>query len=319
MTTVEIYSPEVCLLGEGPVWSVREQALYWLDIGGKTLYRQSASDTHPHAWSLSDHPGCLAELEPNAVAVAMGCGVQRLNTQSGAVELLCAVPQTLAGIRFNDGKVDPRGRFWASTMQNNFGPNGEAIAIERKEGTLYRFDPDGAVHTMEENLGIPNTLAWSPDHKRFYFADSLQGQIYVYDYDVDSGDIHNKRLFFDAPGYGIPDGSAIDVDGCVWNARWDGGAILRITPEGQVDRVMTLPVPRPTSCAFGGRGLETLYITSATLGLTPTQLSEAPLSGSVFAIHGLTQGLPVPAMATRTQSTNGSTEYWTDRVLRDEY
>jgi len=116
----------------------------------------------------------------------MGSSVQRLSLQSGAVELLCAAPQHSLVSVSTTVKSTPRAAL-AGTMQNNFGPNGEAIAIERKEGRSTRFDPDGAVHTIEENLGIPNTLAWSPDHKRFYFADSLQGQIYVYDYDVDSG------------------------------------------------------------------------------------------------------------------------------------
>jgi len=118
----------------------------------------------------------------------------------------------------------------------------------------------------------------------------------MYDFDEDSGDIRNKRMFYAAREYGIPDGSAIDVDGCLWNARWDGGAILRIRPDGQIDRVLSLPIPRPTSCAFGGPDLKTLFVTSAKNGLTPGQLAEFPLSGSVLAIHGVATGIPVPPM-----------------------
>src|SRR5205814_290163 len=148
---------------------------------------------------------------------------------------------------------------------------------------------DGRVETLEQEIGIANTLAWSPDLSRFYFGDSLKGHLCVYDFDADSGTIHNKRTFYDTPGFGIPDGSAIDIDGCLWNARWDGGAVLKITPEGKLDQVIELPVPRPTSCSFGGPNLKTLYVTSATYGLTAAQLEHAPLSGSVLAIHGASQ------------------------------
>jgi sugar lactone lactonase YvrE len=179
-------------------------------------------------------------------------------------------------------------------MQNNFGLHGEAVEIDRCDGVLYRFDADGRVDSIEEEVGIPNTLAWSPDLSRFYFGDSLKGCMFVYDFDADAGTVRNKRTFYDAPGFGIPDGSAIDVDGCLWNARWDGGAIMKITPHGKLDQVIQLPIPRPTSCSFGGPDLKTLYVTSATHGLNQAQLEQAPLSGSVFAIHGAGQGIPVP-------------------------
>jgi L-arabinonolactonase len=304
---VEVYCEQTATLGEGPLWSVDEQALYWLDIGRKVLHRKGPSEMRRRSWSLPEYPGCLAELATGTIAIAMGNGLQRLNLEFGAIDLLCAAPHKPPGTRFNDGKVDPRGRFWAGTMQNNFGPHGEPIAIERSDGALYRFDPDGSVHTMEENLGVPNTLAWSPDLARFYFADSLRGQIYAYDFDADSGAARNKRAFFEAPEHGIPDGSAIDSDGCLWNVRWDGAAILRITPHGKLDRLINLPVPRPTSCAFGGPNLDTLYVTSATNGLTAAQREEFPLSGSVFAIAGVGQGVRVPRLADRS-APRASTE-----------
>jgi len=301
MTNIEVYSPGNDCIGEGPLWSVAEQALYWLDIGHKCLYRRGLSETQPRLWPLPDYPGCLGELTSDAIAVAMGEGVQVLNLRSGAVELLCAAPTRRTGTRFNDGKVDPRGRLWVGTMQNNFGPNGTDVSIERFDGALYRFDADGRVETLEEAIGISNTLAWSPDHTRFYFGDSLKGALFVYDFDADSGRISGKRTFYDVSGLGGPDGSAIDVDGCLWNVRWDGGAVLKITPEGKLDQVIKLPVPRPTSCIFGGPDLKTLFVTSATNGLTAAQLEHAPLFGSVFAIHGAGQGLPVPPMTLKPQ------------------
>jgi len=222
--------------------------------------------------------------------------VQQLRLDTGAIDLLYEAPDQRPGTRFNDGKVDPTGRFWAGTMQNNFAPDGTQVSIERCDGALYRFDQDGNVATVENNIGIANTLAWSPDLERFYFADSLIGVIFVYDFDAISGSISNKRTFFDASSPGAPDGSAIDVDGCLWNVRWDGSALLRLTPQGMLDRVIKLPIQRPTSCVFGGADLKTLFVTSSTNGLTATQLADAPLSGSVFAIQGVGQGLPVPPM-----------------------
>lgn len=297
---VEVYCEQQSVLGEAPLWSSAEQALYWLDIGRKALFRSTAPGTRPRSWGLPDRPGCLAELAPGSMAIAMGRGVQRLNLDSGTNEGLYAEPPRRPGTRFNDGKVDPRGRLWVGTMQNNFGVNGEPVDVQRTDGALYKFDGDGRAHVIEEDVGIANTLAWSPDLKSFYFADSLRNQIYAYDFDADSGAVWNKRTFFESADHGVPDGSDIDTDGCLWNARWDAGVVLRITPAGKLDRVIALPVPRPTSCIFGGAGLETLFVTSARIGLTEAQLARYPLSGSVFAIRGAARGLPVPPLgATR--------------------
>jgi L-arabinonolactonase len=294
---VELYSQQTDVLGEGPLWSQREQALYWLDIGSKKLFRRAPGDMAADSWVLGEYPGCLAELTSSAIAIAMGDGVHRFDLSSSAVELLHAAPPRRAGTRFNDGKVDPRGRWWIGTMQSNFGPAGEPIAVERSDGALYRFDQDGRVHTVEDGVGIANTLAWSPDARHFYFADSLRGEIYAYDFDVDSGTVHNRRVFVDAAHPGVPDGSAMDVDGCLWNARWDAGVLLRFAPSGRLDRSIQLPVPRPTSCIFGGTSLDTLFVTSARLGLTAEQLRSSDLSGSVFALTHAGQGMPVPPFA----------------------
>jgi sugar lactone lactonase YvrE len=298
---VEVYCSEANGLGEGPIWSTAEQTLYWLDIARRTLHRRAPADTETKSWGLPDYPGCLAELSSGEIAVAMGDGIKRIDLKSSAIETLWTAPPRRPGTRFNDGKVDPLGRFWVGTMQNNFGPAGEAIAVERTDGALYRFDANGQAVTIEENVGIANTLAWSPDLKHFYFADSLAGQIYVYNFDADSGAVSNKRVFFAAPQDGAPDGSAMDVDGCLWNARWDGSALLRIAPDGRLDRRIDLPVLRPTSCCFGGPNLDILYVTSSAQGLSAAQLEQFPLSGAVFAIAGLAQGMPVPALARQSR------------------
>jgi len=290
---VELFARGAADLAEGPVWSASERALYWIDIGQRKLYRQAVAETKAQVWCLPDYPGCLAELEAGSVAVAMGSGIHRLELATGRAGLLCAVPQIAPGVRFNDGKADPAGRLWVGTMQNNFGPDGKAVAVERFDGCLYRCNA-GTVALVERDIGISNTLAWSPDERRFYFADSLRGWIWVYDFDCTTGELRNRQPFFHAPAHGQPDGSAMDVDGCLWNARWDGGALMRITPQGRLDRIVELPVPRPTSCAFGGHDLATLFVTSATDGLDAGARARFPLSGSVFAIEGLAQGTSVP-------------------------
>jgi sugar lactone lactonase YvrE len=300
--SIEVYAAHTDILGEGPLWSVSDGALYWLDIAQRRLYRKAPSESCQQAWNLPDYPGCLAEVGPETIAVAMGEGVQLFSLQRGTMQLHCSPGGRRQGTRFNDGKVDPSGRFWVGTMQNNFDSDGNPVPVTRSDGSLFRFDPDGTVSTLEENIGVSNTLAWSPERKRFYFADSTPGCIYVYDYDADTGRIHNRRAHFDAPGFGIPDGSAIDVDGCLWNARWGGGAILRIPPEGEVDRRIEVPLPCPTSCIFGGPRFETLFITSARQSLSAADLEKFPLSGSVLAIYGLAQGLPVPLFTPYAQS-----------------
>jgi L-arabinonolactonase len=292
---VEVFSEQQDILGEGPLWLAGEQALCWLDIGRKRLHRQGLRGQH-QSWDLPGRPGCVEGFADGDLALALGQGVHRFETKSGATQLLVPVPLP-PGVRFNEGKADPKGRLWFGSMQDNFGPNNEAVPIERFEGALFRLDPQGSLRVIETGVGISNTLAWSPDESRLYFADSLLDQIFVYDYDVDAGKESNKRLFFKGLSQGLPDGSAMDSDGCLWNTRWGAGMILRITPEGRIDRCLELPVPQPSSCAFGGPGLGTLFITSARNGMSAQALAASPLSGAVLAISGVAQGMPVAPMS----------------------
>lgn len=294
---VEVFSRQRDNTGEGPLWSVTERCLYWIDIGDKKLHRKSPTDERACSWALPEHPGCLAEVSPGRIAVAMGPGVHLFSLTSGRATLLRPAPRGPTNARFNDGAVDPRGRLWATTMQNNFGPKGEPLPISNWNGALHCFEFDGTTRRAETKLGCPNTVTWSAEGRRFYLADSMRGLIWVYDYDPESGALSNRQVFCDLDKPGIPDGSAMDVDGCLWNARWDGGAILRITPDGNLDRTVDLPVKRPTSCTFGGANLDILFVTSAASGLPDEDLQAQPLSGSVLALQGIGQGLPTTRLA----------------------
>jgi L-arabinonolactonase len=291
---VEVFSRQEDQIGEGPWWAPEEQALYWIDIACRQLYRRILAGDIT-AWTLPHRPGCVVGLEGGGLVLASGEGLQRFSVSTGVTTLLQRVALA-PGVRFNEGKTDPSGRLWFGSMQDNFGPNDEEVALERSEGTLFRVDADGSVAIVEEGVGISNTLCWSPDERRFYFADSLANRLFAYDYEPMSGGVSGKRVFFEEAGLGIPDGSAIDVDGCLWNARWRAGMVLRITPDGRIDRRIEIPALQPSSCAFGGPRLDTLFVTSARNGMSPSALALAPLSGSVFAITGGAQGVLVPPM-----------------------
>ena len=176
-------------------------------------------------------------------------------------------------------------------MQNNIAVDGSSIDIEESSGSLYCIDKDFNVQTHEINIGISNTFAWSPNNEKFYFCDTLKGVINSYDYDFNNKKILNKKDFakFDR---GYPDGSTVDSDGFLWNCRWGGSCVVRFDPNGNVDRVIELPVPNVTSCTFGGKDLKTLFITTARIGMTNQELHKAPLSGNLFALQTDVQGKP---------------------------
>jgi sugar lactone lactonase YvrE len=187
-------------------------------------------------------------------------------------------------MRFNDARVDSRGSLWAGTMRSNVGPAGQDLDVKFTGGVLYRIDPNGSVSEWKREVGISNTVAWSPDRKTFYFGDSPANVIYSFDYNAQTGAISGERTFFAGHPQGLPDGSAMDAEGFLWNARASGGCLIRIAPDGRVDRTVELPTSNPTTCTFGGPNLKTLYITSAR--------SANQLSGSVFAMEVEVGGIP---------------------------
>ena len=289
MTDIRLVVDARNRLGEVPVWDVAEQALYWVDIEGRRLQRLDAPHGTVRDWHFPERIASFALREQAGFVCAFASGFAFFEPESGAIEWIARPEAMISRNRFNDGKCDRAGRFWAGSMDDR---------MKEHTGSLFRLDPDRGVHRMDGAIGISNSLAWSPDNRIFYFADSLDGVIYAYDYDHATGAIANKRVFAAAKVEpGTPDGSTIDAEGYLWNARWDGWRLVRHAPDGRVDRVVELPVQKPTSCAFGGPDLATLYVTSAVWDLAGEALARQPWAGGLLALDVGVRGLPEPRFA----------------------
>lgn len=286
---IEILPGTHCELGEGPFWDAPNGRLLVVDIIGKSLAELTAATGAVRRIATPDFPTAMAlRRNGEGAIVAMASGVFLVDLDTGETKPF-ANPDPTPGNRLNDGKCDPQGRFWVGSMQTNFDAEGKATPMDRNSGALFRVDPDGSVtrHT-EHEIGISNTLAWTADGATFYFGDSLANTIYAFDFDAATGTISGRRPHTSGSPHGVPDGSAIDTDGCLWNARYGGGRLLRITPDGKVDREIELPVANPTCCAFGGADYGTLYVTSARDGLGAAA-KEA--DGAILRIDGLARGM----------------------------
>ena len=282
--TVECVVDAKNILGEVPVWDVAEQALYWVDIEGKLLQRLTPATGAVERWEMPERIACFALREGGGLIVGFASGIAFYDLDAGAIDWIAKPEPASAGTRFNEGKCDRRGRFWTGSMDDG---------LARHSGALYRVDPDLSVTKMLDGIGISNTLVWSPEDATFYFADTMDGRIDRYDFDVETGAISNRRPFVDLSGSGIgPDGSTIDAEGCLWNAQWDGWRLARYSPEGELMATVALPVQKPTSCIFGGPDLGTLYVTSAVWDLKGAALAAQPLAGGVFAVDVGVTGLP---------------------------
>ena len=286
MVRIERVLDSRAAVGEGAVWSVEEQVLYWVDIPRPTLNRfDPATGINTH-WEMPSHIGCLALYQGGGAVVALCDGFHHFNFQSRSLRLLIDAEPHKPGNRFNDGTVDPAGRFWAGTMPIA-GPG------DLPEGALYCLELDGSARQAEGGFWIQNGLTFSPDGRTMYVSDSYPQvrTIWAYDYDPDCGVPSNRRVFFDTRVVaGRPDGAAMDVDGCYWMAGVGGGQLVRITPQGEVDRIIEMPVEKPTKIAFGGRNLDVMYVTSIGEGAGP----DRPEAGNLFAVNAGVQGLAVP-------------------------
>jgi len=236
-------------LGECPIWDERMSVLWWVDIHGRAVKRYDGESLR--LLPMPEPPGSIALRREGGLLVALQSGVFLLGTE--APKLLVKPAEHVAGLRFNDGRCDRAGRFWVGTLaEPDFPPR----------GVLYRISAEGTATALRTGMQVPNSLAWSPDGRTMYFADSPRHKIWAFDYDAERGEFSGERIFA-APHPGFPDGSCVDAEGCLWNAEWGAARVVRYTPAGKVDRVVVVPTKNPTCCCFGGARLETLYITSA--------------------------------------------------------
>jgi len=273
--------------GEGAVWSAAENAVYWTDINRFLIHRYDLASQSLRSWFFEEPVVALAlTTRPDRMLVALASGLINWWPATDQRQDFGFALPGWPRVRLNDGRADPEGNFWVGSMKNNVLPDGELGDAGPGEGVLYRIDPKGHSTEWRTHLGISNTLCWSPDQRTFYFADTLANEIYAYDYS--GGCITNGRIFHKGFDRGAPDGSAIDSAGYLWNCRFGGGCILRLAPDGTVDRVVEMPVQNITTCTFGGPDLKTLFITTAGILSPPGNR----LAGSLFAMAVEIPGVP---------------------------
>ena len=287
MTTVECIWPAETILGETPSWCPVDKVVQWVDIDGKTVMRLDPQTGAKQVFPQDYEFGCIAKRSDGGFIGGTNEGLVFIGSDLTAPEIFSSPEANHPTNRFNDGKCDSRGRFWVGSTDIN-----ETEPI----GALYRVTGAGDVTCMLPGVIVSNGLGWSPDDKTMYFTDSGHGVIYAFDFDIDAGEIHNKRMFATVDeADGMPDGLTVDAEGFVWGAHWDGWRITRYDPDGRIDRIISLPVPNVTSVTFGGENLDQMFVTTARLGMTEDQVKEAPLSGGLFVVDsGVTGRLDTP-------------------------
>jgi sugar lactone lactonase YvrE len=287
---MERVSDITCTVGESPLWNAAESAWYWVDIPARSVWRLDGATGVARHWSTSEMVACIAARQGGGLIAGMESGIfsLELGVAQAAVERKLAAPEQGLGpgLRFNDGRCDRQGRFWAGTMFMD-------MSAARDDGKLFRYDAQGLSAPVVSGLVTQNGLAFSPDGRTMYLSDSHPSRrvVWAYDYDVDAGLPHNRRVFVDMNGQaGRPDGAAMDADGCYWICANDGSELLRFTPKGELDRSLPLPMAKPSMCAFGGPNLDSLLVTSIGANRRP----DDAWAGSVVVLQPGVQGMPEP-------------------------
>jgi sugar lactone lactonase YvrE len=269
-------------LGEGPLWHPKENRLYWTDILSGDLYQTNSELSSYQRYHFPFKIGAFAFTKDGGFILARDKGFYDLKDLQSKPTLIWNPLLGRDAVRLNDGKVDPSGRFWAGSMD-----------IRNQNGALYRLDPDGIKRIMLENIGISNGLGWSPDHKQMYYTDSLQYTIYRFDYELKTGAITHKESFIQLPRDDkeiVPDGLCVDAEGNIWSAQWNGWQVVKYDPQGNPLAIVQVPAQRVTSCCFGGKNLDILFITTSRSEFSEEELINQPHAGDIFKCKVDTQG-----------------------------
>jgi sugar lactone lactonase YvrE len=267
-------------LGECPVWDPQRRLLLWVDVYNHRVHRFDPATGQDRFVETDDVVSAIAPTEDGRWLVALRDRLALLSPD-GETKTLCELPLSHPDSRLNDGKCDTRGRFWVGSISKQPG-----------EAELYRYDPDGSLHVMERGLTLSNGLGWSPDDTAFYLTDSPTRNIYVYRFDAETGEIHDRRGFCRLEEGVEPDGMAIDRAGNLWTALWNGWCVACFDPTGRELARTPLPVQRPTSLAFGGPSLADLYVTTASVGLSQEDIQRGFFAGDLFRIAAALPGMP---------------------------
>jgi len=269
-------------LGEGPLWHPTEKCLYWVDINAGDLYKSDSELTGFTKDHFNTTIGAFAFRKDGGLILATGQGFMEWQTGRGAPIALWNPLPNREGLRMNDGKVDPAGRFWAGSIDQ-----------AQHQGALYRLDPDGGRHTLLQGIGNSNGLGWSPDRKIMYYTDTHQFTVYTFDYEMETGEITGQRDFILLPKgdrHIVPDGLCVDAEGCIWGAHWNGWEVVRYDPHGTPLLTVRVPAKQVTSCCFGGENDSQLLITTSRVGFNEDELRQQPHAGGVFILQTDTQG-----------------------------
>jgi sugar lactone lactonase YvrE len=272
------------VLGEGPYWDVVGQRLFWVDIKQSLIHQFDPDTGTDKQWSTPEVVGSLAVRQKGGLIVALRSGFYFYDLDLHEATRVAIPTDNPSGNRFNDGKTDRQGRFWAGSMDDN---------EEEPTGGLFRLDTNLNCKQLVDGVTVSNSLCWSPDGRIMYFGDSPRRTVWAWDFEPETGTVRNRRVLIQFAGdEGVPDGATVDAEGCIWLAHWDGWRVTRYDPKGRVCQVVRFPVQRPTCPMFGGPGLNLIYVTSASINLSNRDLREQPQAGGLFVFEAEVPGLP---------------------------
>lgn len=276
--------------GETPIWIPDEQALYWIDLGSQKVHRYDPADGQTRDWSLDVPITALARRGKGQWILATKTGLYFWDQHENSTTFIVDPEADNPAVRFNDGAIDPKGRFLIGTLNEQ--------DLNAPDGSLYRLDPNLSIHRLDTGYAVANGIGFSPDGGTLYVTDMFNSRILAYDYDVDAGTVSNRRTFVDVPAdAGLPDGLIVDSDGFIWSAHWGGWRVTRYAADGKIEREIRLPVANVTCMAFGGRELNVLYITTAWFMLSDEERAAQPQAGDLFGIETDVTGQLEPEFA----------------------